>query len=136
MARGVTIDLDIEAEMAVVWLEAGELALQGAEMIAEELRAAIPHSDIPSAPGQPPHSSGRLLESIKSAMKARRKGDRIFANAYTLLTLPGGASLLLSLDQGLEHIAPRPVIEAAVRRAGERLQARVQQVNQQFRLAR
>jgi hypothetical protein len=134
MVEGVTFELDIPAAMDVLIREAGALSVLGAEMIAAELRDAIPLTKKRSKPGDPPHSSGPLIKSIKSEPSYKVEPDRVVAHAYTNMQAPReGGPLLLVLDQGRGKIAPRPVIHAAVNRARERLQSRVEQVNQQFR---
>lgn len=131
----VVVELDVELEMQELLLIGGDLASRGAEYMVDELKRLIPRSDIPSEPGQPPHSSGRLLESLfPTRPKLRKKANAIIAYAWSKLTVgKNKVPLLLLLDQGFGPAAPRPVLEQAAAAAQKRLDVDVARVNQELR---
>ena len=59
----------VKASISIATLEqkagnvAGRFSRRGAELVVEEVRASIGISDLPAAPGEPPHSSGPYAES-------------------------------------------------------------------------
>jgi hypothetical protein len=120
------VEMDIDHEMAVIGLELLHVVTRQAEILAESVRDTIPLSDIPSAAGGPPHSSGPLRDSWQFG-RAKIRNNRITAYAYSTLRTEGlNVPLAIILDQGLGRVAPRPFIDAAIARARPKIEAETQ----------
>lgn len=125
-------DLNVDLEIAKVALQIGHLAEQGADLIAEEVRESIDVSDLPSAPGEAPHSTGPYRDSWKSG-KAKRRKNSVVAYAFSMAETEGGESLAEVLEEGRGPIHPHPHWRQAVERARKRLDAVVARMNAQMR---
>lgn len=122
--REAVVTLDINAEVAALALEYGHLAERGAQLIAERIRESIPLSEIPSLPGQPPHSRGNYRGSWRHG-RAKRRGMRVTAYTYSMMSTAQGVPLALVLEDGLGRIEPRPHWRAAVERARREMDGEV-----------
>lgn len=130
----VQMNLDIDAEVAALAVELAGLANAGAQILAEEIRSLIQISEIPSEPGQPPHSTGPLRDSWKHspAHRSRRNRDQVVAYAYSMASTDKGESLNEILDEGRGPVYPHPFLNSGIIRATARLDRLLQQTQSEL----
>lgn len=126
MSDSVRFVPNTEAALAFIVNRYGTLAEVGAELLRDEIKSRVPESDIPSEPGQPPHSPGPYRDSWH-ASGAKRRGDAVVAWTYSMAKRGDGSSLARALEFGdhQANLSPRPHVRGATDVARAALDATV-----------
>lgn len=135
--RRVKVDFDIDQNIARLALEATPIVETAAEIMAEEVKARIALTEVPSEPGQPPHSTGPYRDAWKHT-RARRRRDFVQADTFAdpKEGIPPKLPAILEYGSRETNLAPRPHVRPAEEARAERMEAEIARLNAQNRRER
>ena len=127
--RRAFLQIDIDADIAKLALQVAPIVADAAKLLKDEIRRRIPDTDVPSAPGDAPSSTGPYRDSWKAG-RARRRRDFVQADTYSVPP-DGNVKLAAILEHGSREagIAPRPHIRPAEAERAVKMDAHIQKLN-------